>query len=221
MRFFISTLILCMACLLLSFKPDKKSTRVVFFGDSITAAGVQTGGYITQLRDSLAERKARRYELIGAGIGGNKIYDLFLRHEEDVLKKKPDVVVIYVGVNDVWHKLTHRTGTDADKFERFYSELIRRMQKKGIRVVLCTPACIGEKRNGANALDAELDNYSQIIRNLAEHDNLRLCDLRRAFVEYTEAHNTDNQEQGILTTDGVHLNERGNRLVASLLLECL
>lgn len=207
-----------MVCLLFSFKPAKKNTRIVFFGDSITEAGVHPGGYVVQLRDSLNERKDRRYELIGAGIGGNKVYDLFLRHEDDVLKKKPDVVVIYVGVNDVWHKLTHRTGTDADKFERFYRELIRRMQKKGIRVVLCTPACIGERLNGDNTLDAELDHYSQIIRNLAENMDTPLCDLRRAFTDYIAANNPGNVEQGILTTDGVHLNEKGNRLVASMLL---
>jgi lysophospholipase L1-like esterase len=36
--------------------------------------------------------------------------------EEDVLEKMPDVVVIYIGVNDIWHKTLLRTGTDADKF---------------------------------------------------------------------------------------------------------
>ncbi|WP_315822065.1 hypothetical protein [Paraflavitalea speifideaquila] len=45
-----------------------------------------------------------KYELIGAGIGGNKAYDLYLRMEEDVLAKDPNTVVIWVGVNDVWHK---------------------------------------------------------------------------------------------------------------------
>ena len=53
-----------------------KPTRVVFFGDSITQAGVNPGGYIDRLKKVMP---ADQFELIGAGIGGNKIYDLFLR----------------------------------------------------------------------------------------------------------------------------------------------
>jgi len=42
-------------------------------------------------------------EVIGAGISGNKVPDLQRRLERDVLKKKPTVVFIYIGINDVWH----------------------------------------------------------------------------------------------------------------------
>jgi hypothetical protein len=34
-----------------------------------------------------AEGKIDNYEFIGAGIGGNKVYDLYLRMESDVLAK--------------------------------------------------------------------------------------------------------------------------------------
>ncbi|MFN0034309.1 MAG: SGNH/GDSL hydrolase family protein [Saprospiraceae bacterium] len=209
-----------MACLLFSFKTAKKHTRVVFFGDSITEAAVYPGGYIVQLRDSLlAQGQAKRYQLMGAGISGNKVYDLYLRVEDDVLARKPDVVVIYVGVNDVWHKHTHHTGTDADKFQKFYAALIQKFKKKGIRVVICTPACIGERYDGTNPLDYELDAYAQIIRNLAQEKNVALCDFRKAFRDYSANNNPDNLESGILTSDGVHLNERGNKLVAEMLLQ--
>ncbi len=153
-----------MACFIFSFQVAKKRTRVVFFGDSITEFGVLPGGYIAQLNDSIAALgKAKRYELIGSGIGGNKIYDLYLRLEEDVLERKPDVVVLYVGVNDVWHKQLYGTGTDADKFHKFYTALIQKFQRKGIRVIACTPACIGERHPGENQMDGELDRFSEII----------------------------------------------------------
>ncbi len=74
----------------------------MFFGDSITQAGVEPGGYISRLNEMLKQSgKADNYELVGAGVSGNKIYDLYLRMEDDVLKLRPDVVVIWVGVNDV------------------------------------------------------------------------------------------------------------------------
>ncbi|MBK6932570.1 MAG: G-D-S-L family lipolytic protein [Saprospirales bacterium] len=196
-----------------SFMP--KPTRIIFFGDSITEAAVQAGGYISQLRDSLPPDA---YELTGAGISGNKVYDLYLRLDDDVLAKQPDRVFVFVGVNDVWHKRLLGTGTDADKFERFYTALIKKMQAQGIRVTLCTPAVIGEKTDCTNPLDGELNQYAQIIRRLAAQMNCGLCDLRQAFLTCNQAQNPQNREKGILTTDGVHLNAAGNTLVAQQML---
>ncbi len=216
------TLTFAMAFLstLFSFKTLVKPARVVFFGDSITEAGVRPGGYITKIGESLtATGKSDQYELIGKGIGGNKVYDLLLRLESDVLDQHPDIVVMYVGVNDVWHKRLFGTGTDADKFPKFYEAMIKKIKATGAKVILCTPACIGEKTDCTNAQDGELNQYSQIIRDLADRNDCALCDLRAAFQTYQQRHNPDNLDKNILTTDGVHLNDAGNKLVADLLLE--
>jgi lysophospholipase L1-like esterase len=50
--------------------------------------------------------------------------------ENDVLAKTPDIVFIYIGVNDVWHKSTSGTGTDADKFEKFTRPLLINCSQK-------------------------------------------------------------------------------------------
>lgn len=190
--------------------------KVIFFGDSITEAGVKPGGYIVKVGELAAkENKADQYEFVGAGIGGNKVYDLYLRLEDDVLSKNPDVVVIYIGVNDVWHKQSHGTGTDYDKFEKFYSALIKKIQAKGAKIILATPAVVGERTDFSNELDGDLNRYSSLIRTLAEKNKLPLVDLRKAFLDYNKANNPENKESGILTTDRVHLNEKGNDLVAS------
>ncbi|MBK5279957.1 MAG: SGNH/GDSL hydrolase family protein [Bacteroidia bacterium] len=189
--------------------------KVLFFGDSITQAGVKAGGYIIKVGELAAKDGVTdQFEFIGSGIGGNKVYDLFLRMEEDVLSKSPDVVLIFVGVNDVWHKRTYGTGTDADKFEKFYTAIIAKLQAKNIKVVLCTPAAIGEKTDFSNELDGDLNKYSSIIRGLAEKNKLPLVDLRKSFLEYNKQYNVENKESGILTSDRVHLNEKGNQFVA-------
>ena len=70
------------------FSTMQQRQRVVFFGDSITQAGVQPKGYITILGELMKQKGiADKYELVGAGIGGNKVYDLYLRVEDDVLAK--------------------------------------------------------------------------------------------------------------------------------------
>lgn len=201
--------------LLVAFMPHLKKQKVIFFGDSITQAGVNPGGYIVRI-DSMCNKEGLKenYEFTGAGIGGNKIYDLYLRIEDDVLVKNPDIVIVYVGVNDVWHKSTHGTGTDADKFEKFYQAVIKKLKDKNIKVILCTPATIGEKNDFSNSQDGDLNAYSKIIRSLAQKNNLQLVDLRKLFLDYNLKNNPDNKAKGILTTDGVHLNEKGNQLVA-------
>lgn len=189
--------------------------KVVFFGDSITEAGVNPGGYIVRVGELASKDKlADQYEFIGAGIGGNKVYDLYLRLEDDVLSRKPEIVIIYIGVNDVWHKRTSGTGTDPEKFEKFYTALIKKLQSQNCKLALCTPAAIGERTDSSNELDGDLNKYSNIIRGLAKKNNLPLIDLRKAFLDYNKQYNTENKESGILTTDRVHLNEKGNQLVA-------
>jgi len=200
----------------------QKKKQILFFGDSITELGVKPEGYISVLQRKLQEKGLdKNYKLLGSGISGNKVYDLYLRLEKDVLAKKPDAVVIWIGVNDVWHKKTSGTGTDLDKFEAFYDALISKLQQKKIRVFMCTPAVVGERWDGSNELDAELDRYSNSIRKLAKTRNCTLVDLRSAFLEHLKTSNPSNSDKNILTYDGVHLNNAGDRFVAENMLVSL
>lgn len=195
------------------YQPVKK--KVVFFGDSITEQGAKPGGYIDLLNKKLVvANEADKYELLGAGIGGNKVYDLYLRMEDDVLAKNPDMVFIWVGVNDVWHKSTYGTGTDPDKFEKFYVAIIKKLQARNISIVLVTPSSIGEKYDNTNQQDGDLNAYAEIIRKLATAYHCGLCDLRKIVMDYEKENNTNNQRAGVLTVDGVHLNAKGNAMVA-------
>jgi len=208
--------------ILSAFTIIQKKQRIVFFGDSITQAGVKPDGFITRLGEMMKQKGIdNNYELIGAGIGGNKVYDLYLRMDEDVMAKNPDVVVIWVGVNDVWHKRSFGTGTDADKFEKFYNAIIKKLQAKNIKVLICTPASIGEKTDFSNEQDGDLNKYSNIIRSVAKNNNCQLIDLRKMTLDYNLANNKENKDRGILTLDGVHLNETGNNVVADVMYKAL
>jgi lysophospholipase L1-like esterase len=158
---------------------------------------------------------------LGAGVGYDKIYDLYLRMEDDVLAKKPDMVVIYEGVNDVGHKYSTRTGTDIEKYERFYKAIIKKLQAKKIRVFVCTPTLLGEKKDNGNPQDAELDAYSDIIRKLAVSMNCPLIDLRKIFVGYEQENNKDNKASGLLTVDGIHPTDLGNKMLADEMIKAL
>jgi lysophospholipase L1-like esterase len=184
--------------------------------------GVNKGGYIDLLNNRIANNgQSNQYELLGAGIGGNKIYDLYLRLEKDVLNKNPDVVVVWVGVNDVWHKSLMGTGTDYDKFALFYDAVVQKMQAKGAKVILVTPAVIGERNDQSNPQDGELNLYSNWIRQYAAQKNIALVDCRKLFLEYSIKNNPKQVDMGLLTYDRVHLNDAGNQLVADAIWEVI
>ena len=214
-RFIVFSAFIAVIVFLSAFTVMQKK-KIIFFGDSITQAGVAPNGYITLLQQMLVKNgKDKAFDLIGAGIGGNKIYDLYLRLEDDVLSKKPDLVFIYVGINDVWHKRSYGTGTDPDKFEKFYNKIIDKIQSTGAKVVICTPTVVGEKKGYVNELDGDLNKYSEIVRQIAKNKKVELIDLHKTIVDYINAHNPENKNSGILTTDGVHMHDDGNRFFAA------
>ena len=60
-----------------------------------------------------------------------------------------------------------------------------------------------------------------VSRGVAHDAGVPLCDLRAAFRDYLLKNNKDNKDQGIFTTDRVHLNEAGNKMVADTILKTI
>ncbi len=199
-------------------QPEKK--RIVFFGDSITQAGNEPGGYIDLMRQQV---DTTRYELIGAGISGNKVPDLQGRVQEDVLSYNPDAVIIYIGINDVWHfyKFEGTTGTEKPVYEAGLKDLIQTITAAGSEVILATPTVIGEDPDSPDETNQRLLEYAEVVRQVANETNTPLCDLRTNISEYLRENNPSKQYDGILTGDGVHMNETGNQFLADQLKACL
>lgn len=197
----------------------KDGETIVFLGDSITQQGAGPKGYVTLFREAVEKaRPDSGIKVIGAGIGGHKVPNLEARLDKDVLAHKPNVVVIYIGINDVWHS-TRGQGTDIATFETGLRSLVKRCNDAGARVILATPSVIDEKTDGSNPLDKMLDEYSDVSRKVAMETGSTLLDLRKAFMAYNKEYNTANAPKGILTGDGVHLNDAGNRFLAVRMLE--
>ena len=211
------------------------STKVVFLGDSITQQAENSEGegtykgFITSLRENVS----KEVELINKGIGGNKVSDLLLRYNDDVLKLKPNIVFIYIGINDVWHKYDWGTGSDIDIYEKGLRKIITDIKAVGAKIILCTPTVIGENsgefklNNNFKDIDTmeimnkDLDAFSDVVRNLSSEFNTELLDLRKKFKKYISENNDQNMPKGVLTSDGVHLNNKGNKLIADEMIKFL
>ncbi|MDA0885732.1 MAG: SGNH/GDSL hydrolase family protein [Bacteroidetes bacterium] len=225
---------------------NEDELKIIFLGDSITEAGVydkevaikyngeliypKHTGFITFLADSVTEKT----KLISKGIGGDKVSDLLTRYKKDVIDLDPDIVFIYIGINDVWHKYDFGTGSDIDLYENGLRQIISEIQKNGSKVVLCTPTVIGENygdftlanqyvelyrdAKAMESINNDLDAFSDIVRKLSSEYNTGLIDLRKIFMSYISENNPSNKPSGILTYDGVHLNDKGNKLIADQMI---
>ena len=205
--------------------------KVVFLGDSITQNAVINSDKFKGFISLLGENVDQNIELIGKGIGGDKVSDLLTRYRDDVIKLNPDMVFIYIGINDVWHKYDYGTGTDIDLYENGLRQIITDLKENGVEVILCTPTVIGENKGEftlvnqfknietMEIMNNDLDDYSDIIRKLSREFDTKLLDLRKIFMQYISENNPGNKSKGVLTTDGVHLNNIGSKLIADEMIK--
>ena len=208
---------------------DNQPVKIVFLGDSITQQAEDfEDGFISLIRQNLVQDK---FELVGKGIGGNKVSDLLTRYKSDVIDLNPDIVFIYIGINDVWHKYDFGTGSDIDLYEKGLRTIISDIKSLGSKIVLCTPTVIGENTGDfvlgnqfkdvetMEKMNGDLDTFSEVVRKLSNEYGTELLDLRKVFMDYLAENNINNDAAGILTTDGVHLNEQGNKLIADQMIK--
>ena len=198
----------------------KDGETIVFLGDSITQQGAGPTGYVTVFREAIEKARPNSgIKVIGAGIGGHKVPDLEARLDKDVLSHKPNVVVIYIGINDVWHRLKQPHDEKIlEAYKTNVGKMVEAAQAAGIRVVLCTPTVIQE--DAAHDGNKRLALYCDAIKQLAAEKKCLLADLNGSFMQAI-ANKPAEAKGNRLTSDGVHMNAAGDWLMAEGILTAL
>lgn len=189
----------------------KSGEKFAFLGASISEFGwSHPTGYIQLTIKTLTDNGVKIVP-IPAGVSGNSSRDMLARLDRDVIGKKPDWVTIDAGGNDVWHG-----DVPFDEYMTNMTAIVDKSQAAGIRVVIQTCTPIMEDLNGP--FNTKMAYFNQFLRYLAGQKHCVLADLNGGAVAILKAKTgTDN----VLTTDGVHMNERGDRVMATGLLEAL
>ncbi|SNZ11501.1 Lysophospholipase L1 [Terribacillus aidingensis] len=186
----------------------------VFIGDSITECGrfedpLAIGdGYVKMIQDDIQQKK--EVEIINQGVGGNRVTDLAARWEEDVLRLAPDLISVSIGINDVWRQLDQpqMKQVSPEDFKDVYNKILAETVNLEAKLFLMEPTIIEEDKNSkGNQL---LLPYVEIVRELATTYKATLIPTHTAFLE---------TEKTDLTTDGVHMTEAGNQLMADTWLK--
>jgi lysophospholipase L1-like esterase len=184
---------------------------VAFLGDSITAAGWDSPtGYVKLIASGL-QTNGVKIVPIPAGVSGNKSNDMLNRLDADVLKKKPDWLTVSCGVNDVWHGAS---GIPLEQYKQNMTQLVDRAQAAGVKVMILTATMIGE--DAPNENNTKLAGYNEFLRQLAAEKHCPLADLNSDMQAAVKELVAAGYRPGhLLTQDGVHMNPRGNVMMAT------
>jgi acyl-CoA thioesterase-1 len=207
--------------------------KIVMMGDSITQMGAQPHGYVTLIDHTFRELyPSNPIEVINVGIGGQKAPDMNGRFKRDVLDKHPDMVMISVGVNDVWHDFRNPAWTARDasgnsgrgiKLDVHLKELeamVMDAKAGGIKVVMLSPTVVYEDLNCDE--NKRITTYVNAQQRLAQKIQVPFVNLNKSFRTVISAYQREaGRTQLLLTIDGVHLNDQGNNLMANDILKTL
>ena len=192
----------------------KSGQTIAFLGDSITEGGWGNPvGYVRLVLAGLAANGVS-VEGIPAGISGHKSDQMLARLELHVLSKHPDWMTLSCGVNDVWHG---KNGIPLDQYKSNITEIVTRAQAAKVQVMILTATVIGEELDNEN--NRKLAPYNDFLRVLAREKHCLLADLNADFQARLKPAAAAGPKPGLLlTSDGVHMNLAGDRLMAAGIL---
>jgi len=172
--------------------PEKKNpVRVLFYGQSITAQ---------PWASVISERLRKEYPdadltIENRAIGGFEADRLMKTANADLYPFYPDLVIFQV------------YGGGNGELERIISEIRRQTTAE---IMISTHHVSHEGNAG---VQGEYDKQSQAIRDLAAKYDCELVDVREEWKQYLSENQLKIQD---LLRDSVHLNEKGNQLMADL-----
>lgn len=207
--------------------------RVVMMGDSITQFGNGPKGYVTLVDKTLnASRPDGGFEVINAGISGEKAPQMLARFQHDVLDKKPDLFTLSVGVNDVWHNFRDfqknqripkgdlGNGVPLPDYIKAVESMVDQAKAANIRVILLSPTLVYEDLHCAE--NKRMEQYVKAEEALAKKEGVGFINLFKMCKESVAAYQKHaGKRQLLLTSDGVHMNDAGNALMADAILKYL
>ena len=191
----------------------------VALGDSITE---DPYGYV-----GICAAKLPGVKVLNAGVGGNKARDMRARLDGDVLRHRPNLVTVSVGVNDVWHGFydyehdrpaatyNPAVGEPIDEYRSDLTFIIDAIAAIGSKVLLVSPTMIGEvPETRENKL---LATYVEAMKVIAAEKGVSYCPMNESIWDEL-AEMRESQPDACITTDGVHMTSRGAKLMAETLL---
>ncbi len=172
-------------------------------------------GYPSLVAKELGEEN---YIFINRGVGGDRVLDVYARIVRDIIKVKPDVMSLLVGVNDIWHGMDWNNGTGLKRFEKMFNILIEELVEELPDTKFIILGAFVLEGSATVNRPGQPDRYrlfregvaqvAEIERKAAEKHDISFVDLGRVFDEEAEKHSAKE-----LVTDGVHPTLKGHVII--------
>ena len=203
--------------------------KILFLGDSITDVGRNTNngslisigqGYPLLVDACLSVKYPGEYTFENLGISGNRIVDVYARIKADCWNRKPDLVSILIGVNDVWHEFGGHNGVEADRFYNVYRMLVtdtKRALPESRKMILMEPFVLkASATEGAwDAFRSETEKRAEAARRIAGETGQIFLPLQAMFDEAAQK-----MPASYWLGDGVHPTPAGHGLIADAWVKC-
>jgi lysophospholipase L1-like esterase len=178
---------------------------VVALGSSSTQGAGASGpeqAYPARLEAAL-RRNAMAVRVLNRGRGGEDASEMWARLEADVIAARPALVIWQVGVNGAMRRQS------LDRFRTLLRQGVARLQQAGADVVLM------DSQRGPWAAQAPLRNaFDAALAEVARERGVQLFSRRRLMDAWAAAGTAD---EAMLSSDGLHHNDRGYACLAEAL----
>lgn len=175
----------------------------------------------------LTRYPGERVQFINRGVSGDTASAALKRLDWDVLGQNPTVVSLFFGQNDAGPELysTGQRGPEIeqqrkerlDAFQTSTRELVDRLKKAEVRVVLMSPFPVMGPANAE--LDAALRSMSRFLIDLAAENDLAFVDVHASIKRVLAERNVANPAFLIAGPDGIRPSPVGQFLIAHCFLE--
>ena len=217
-----------------SVAPFARGDRIAFLGDSITNGG-QYHKYIFTYWATRHPEMGIRY--VNKGVHSDFVRGGIGRLEFDVLKEKPNKIVINYGMNDSGASyredlfgMEHPDATvletrakEVAKYRADMEKLLALLQERGITPILLGPSIYDEtmKREGRNHLGANSGIQACIreLKDVCRQAGFDFVDFNEPMLEANAKLQAANPYGTIVGPDRVHPGVEGHWLMASVFLE--
>ncbi|MBN1222525.1 MAG: hypothetical protein JXB23_04715 [Candidatus Aminicenantes bacterium] len=213
-----------------------RPVRIVAFGDSTTEVWSEDieQMYVQRLGPALAVR-GFNVELINSGVSNHTTEDARARFEKDVRSYRPDVVIIWFGINDSWIDADYgatEPRLTRDQYRQNLLYFIHTLKKDGAQIILMTPNPMRWSDEYRKIFDTEkhlldvneirginrlLDLYAQDVRDISRAERVVLIDVHKCFEDY--GRKPGQSVDDLLLSDGIHPNDEGHILITGLLAD--
>ena len=194
--------------------------KIFFQGDSITDADRDRSDnhFLRGFSLCASEYLGDGYEYVNYGISGDTSRSVLRRHEQEFLKENPDILVLMIGINDVWRTVDNVV-EEMTTSDEFIDNVVKTLEiskriNPNVKIILLEPYLLPGPNN---VYQLGFDLYKHNIDLLRRYAK-PLVDRYVVLQDYIFSQG----KKGVaLTHDGVHPNIQGAQYLGRVVEEAV